>query len=364
MKQKLLQKITATNENIRTKARNLQQALNYAAVAASKVKESCAEDGNMRVSKGTYQSIVEEAEKKFSLDEGSIKVATVVNRLRTGRRLVAAGRGNVSPLVAVEAHFLEVILELATMRQPVTASGALNIINSMIASSNLQEEVILWKKTHGIRGENEGKLGNHYWVNFKKRHPEINSKKAVRFDSKRDDWCTYENFEKMYNGVYKAMVDARVAIELEEEVFVKVDGTITENEEESYGRKTKFLLTQPKYCLYVDEVGCNTSQKSDGNVGGQKFVVGANQRALIRVSHQDCHFTVLGFTNALGEAVCCVIILAGSEVRAKDVMGLQLWVLKQMGNVTTILEEDLHGPDEYYPYGPTCHTNGKVAETR
>jgi len=62
--------------------------------------------------------------------------------LRSGRRIVAAGRGDVSPLVAVEAHFLEVILELANMRQPVTASGAMNIINSMIASSELQEDVI------------------------------------------------------------------------------------------------------------------------------------------------------------------------------------------------------------------------------
>ena len=239
----------------------------------------------------------------------------------------------------------------------------MNIINSMIVSNNLQEELIAWKKKHGIKGDNEGKLGAHYWVNFKKRHPEINSKRAVRFDSKRDDWCTIENFEKMYKGVYAAMVDAKVAIQLEEEVFVKPDGTITEKEEESVGRKTKFLLTRPEYCLYVDEVGCNTSQKSDGNVGGQKFVVGTNQRALISASHQDCHFTVLGFTNALGEAVCCVIILAASEVRAKDVMGLQPWVTTQIGNVTTNLEENSHGPEKYYPYGPTCHVNGKVVET-
>jgi len=111
----------------------------------------------------------------------------------------------------------------------------MNIINSMIVSSNLQEELIAWKKKHGIKGDNEGKLGAHYWVNFKKRHPEINSKRAVRFDSKRDDWCTIENFEKMYKGVYAAMVDAKVAIQLEEEVFVKPDGTITEKEEESVG---------------------------------------------------------------------------------------------------------------------------------
>jgi hypothetical protein len=31
--------------------------------------------------------------------------------------------------------------------------------------------------------------------------------------------------------------------------------------------------------------------------------------------------------------------------------------------VTTNLEENSHGPEKYYPYGPTCHVNGKVVET-
>jgi hypothetical protein len=54
-----------------------------------------------------------------------------------------------------------------------------------------------------------------------------------------------ENFEKMYRGVYAALVNANVAIELEEEVFIRLDGTITEKEEESVGRKTRFVLTRP-----------------------------------------------------------------------------------------------------------------------
>ena len=65
--------------------------------------------------------------------------------------------------------------------------------------------------------------------------------------------------------------------------------------------------------------------------------------ALIRTSHQDCHFTVLGFTYALGEAVCCIIILAASEVQAKYVMGLQPWVTTEIGEMTTNLEENSHG---------------------
>jgi hypothetical protein len=90
-----------------------------------------------------------------------IKLRTVLNQLRSDRRIVATGRRNVSPLVAVEARFLEVALELACMHQPVTSASAMNDINSLIASSNLQQKLILWKKKHGIRGDNEGNLGSH-----------------------------------------------------------------------------------------------------------------------------------------------------------------------------------------------------------
>jgi hypothetical protein len=65
----------------------------------------------------------------------------------------------------------------------------------------------------------------------------------------------------MYAGVYGAKVSSRVTIELEEEVMVRLDGTITANKEEQAGRNTKYLLTRPEFVLFVDEVGCNTSKK-------------------------------------------------------------------------------------------------------
>jgi hypothetical protein len=161
----------------------------------------------------------------------------------------------------VEDHFLDVILQMAGMHQPLTAYGALNLINSMISSSNLQHSLIKWKEKHKIKGDENVKVGIRYWQNFRKCHPEINTKQAVRFDSKHDDRCTMENFEKMYKGVYAAMVKSNVAIQLPEKKMVMLDGRITENKEESAGRETKFILTHPEYVLFVDEVGCNTSQK-------------------------------------------------------------------------------------------------------
>jgi hypothetical protein len=166
----------------------------------------------------------------------------------------------------------------------------------------------------------------------------------------------------MYDHVSVAMVKSKVTIKLEEEVILRLDGTIMENEDESTGRKRKYILTHPELVFFVDEVGSNTSQQSNGNIGGQKFVVHQAQLALLRSSYANCHFTVLGFTNAKGEAVCCVIIFAGSEISGKHIMGLPPWV-DFIGDPEVDVAENSHGLDKYYPLGPTCWVSGKKIET-
>ena len=42
----------------------------------------------------------------------------------------------------------------------------------------------------------------------------VKAKKGVKFDSKRADWCTYQNFEAMYADIHKEMVMGKIAEEL------------------------------------------------------------------------------------------------------------------------------------------------------
>ena len=100
-------------------------------------------------------------------------------------------------------------------------------------------------------------------------------------------------------------------------MWVDAQGVIMEDKMVAVRQKTWYILTRPKMVFFVDEVGDNTSQKDDGNVGGQKFVVENNACALICSSYADSNFTILGFTNACRDAVCCAIILAMTEVEAK-----------------------------------------------
>jgi len=57
------------------------------------------------------------------------------------------------------------------------------------------------------------------------------------------------------------MVESGIAIELQDEVIVTVEGNITESPTNSWGRKAKYLLTRPELLFFVDEVSSNTSQK-------------------------------------------------------------------------------------------------------
>ena len=63
----------------------------------------------------------------------------------------------------------------------------------------------------------------------------------------------------------------------------------------------------------VDEVGSNISQRGDGHIGGQKYVCEIGTVPQNKVSHNDCHFTVLDFTALDGSPVLCMVIIAGVQ---------------------------------------------------
>jgi hypothetical protein len=84
----------------------------------------------------------------------------------------------------------------------------------------------------------------------------------MKFDSKRDDWCTKDNFARMYDDICKTMVEAGVTVELPEPVYLDKEGnTVLEDNPVRYRCKTKFKLTNLEKVIFIDEVGDNKSQK-------------------------------------------------------------------------------------------------------
>mmetsp|Transcript_25354 Transcript_25354/g.42136 ORF Transcript_25354/g.42136 Transcript_25354/m.42136 type:complete len:154 (+) Transcript_25354:120-581(+) len=75
----------------------------------------------------------------------------------------------------------------------------------------------------------------------------------------------------MYDLVYKEMGAARLLEELDEPVWMDLEGEVVATEAEAVGEKVTHDVKHPDYMLFVDEVGNNTNMKDDGNVGGEKL---------------------------------------------------------------------------------------------
>jgi hypothetical protein len=68
----------STKESKHSDIRRLQLALIHAATESFSIKQDAYKNGNSRVPKGAYKKIVEQAEKDFNLDAGSINMDTVL----------------------------------------------------------------------------------------------------------------------------------------------------------------------------------------------------------------------------------------------------------------------------------------------
>ena len=71
----------------------------------------------------------------------------------------------------------------------------------------------------------------------------------------------------MYDQVAEEMVDAKVATPFETPKWMDKAGNVVK-EEEAFGCKVTHDITNPDYCLVLDEVAGNINKKGDGNVGG------------------------------------------------------------------------------------------------
>ena len=88
------------------------------------------------------------------------------------------------------------------------------------------------------------------------------------------------------------MVDAGVAAELDEPVWMDRDGNEC-SESNAYGCKVTHKLVQPDMCICGDEVGGNLSMKGDGNEGGKLLLGQRGCVAQEKSSMRNRRFTMI-----------------------------------------------------------------------
>jgi len=144
----------------------------------------------------------------------------------------------------------------------------------------------------------------------------------------------------MYDNVYKRMVEAGIAKEVDEPI------------QHENGMSSKYVLTHPEYLIFVDETGCNTNQLNDGKVGGELYIMPKNvgDAAATAGATTDIHFTLLPFISGTGEPVLCAIIFKS------DLHVSQIPVSWKTGiNIT----QDANNINLVASGGPTCFYLGK-----
>ena len=159
--------------------------------------------------------------------------------------------------------------------------------------------------------------------------------------------------KEMYTEVYSHLAESGLAVKHPEPVWRNADGEVVD-EEQAVGLKSEYELIHPELVVFVDEVGSNTSQTKDGQVGGETYLCAADGRPQQRAATKDSHFTVMGFTTATGLPLMCAIIFAAAELKPE-------WALGFNSSAEWIGEEtEIENMEEgkVFPLGPAFSCNG------
>ena len=309
---------------------------------------------------GELKQIIERHKIKRNLEEVHIPEATIRMRVQRNHSIVHHDHhgGLQSPLLELDDTVVKVALMMARIRQCLSPSKGLALVNSLIDNQPIQQKLIEWKRK--FSSNSDGTVGYRYWRGLMKRNKHrLVSKRGQKYSLDRQNWTTYHNFLHMYEHTYEEMVSAGVAECLTEPLWVDENGNECE-EEDSCGCQVKYRLTHPDRCFVGDEVGGNISMKGDGHAAGKLLLGAPESVAYDRVSVTEKRFTMIGLTALDGSPVMCILIIAQKVKDLSIETGIDITV-----NPDGDPKDGDHyffnnsGPGKYFPGPPTCTFRGK-----
>ena len=291
-------------------------------------------------------------------DETKIYESTIRGREHR-KKLIVKSMGPASPMVDVEPVLVDLIIKMSAIRRCLTSTQCLHLANDLVAGTETEKKVIEFKENIYKKKYEKAELGQNYWKGFRRRWENVlTSKRGQKFALDRSSATTFTNIKKMYDEVYEAMTESGVARKLDNPIYMDREYNVT-SPGQSFGTECTHSIEHPNYCLVVDEVGSNLSQKGDGHVGGQKYVCARGTIPQVKVQHSERHFTLLGFTALSGEPVLCLIIISGVREHLNIETGIDP-TKPILGDVNdeTFIDQNF-GPGKLFPGGPTCKFGGK-----
>ena len=346
--------VGTTDENKQKKVDNIIAMKNDITLEYKRLK-----DKGEKLKRGQLKHLIEKHKLKRHLEDVHVPLTTIRKRVVRNKMIVmnAQNGGHTSPLASIDDVVVNIILMMARVRQCLSPSKGLSLVNSLIKDQPLQQDLINWKQkySHGV----DGKVGPAYWRAFMKRNrSRIVSKRGQKYTLDRQKWTTYANFLDMYYHCINEMVDAGIAEKYDEPKWLNMNGEEC-SEAEALGCKVTHKLCHPELCFVGDEVGGNLSMKGDGHAGGQKFLTGTGTVPYRKCSNSEKRFTLIGLTALDGQPVMCVLILKGNRRNLSVETGIDITVIPDGQEDNNSFFFVNTGPGKYFPGPPTCTFRGK-----
>ena len=99
----------------------------------------------------------------------------------------------------------------------------------------------------------------------------------------------------MYDHIGDELVDSGLANEREVDAWIDIGGNIVQ-ESNAFGCKVEHNIDKPDWVLVMGEVGGNTNQNGDGNVGGELQRCERGKITQRKINAKYKHYTVLVLT--------------------------------------------------------------------
>ena len=196
---------------------------------------------------------------------------------------------------------------------------------------------------------------------MKRNKSKIVGKRGQKYELNRQNWTNYNNFVQMYKHIINEIVDAWLAVQLDEPVWMNCEGNIC-HESEAFGYKVQHKIIHPKFCFCGDEIGGNILMKGDRHNGGELLLAEKGTIVQRKASASNRKFTLIRLTSFIGELVMCVTIIEGKLPNREIEAGVNIRV-QPNGKLTDsdfILKNS--GKKKHFLGGPECTSSGPMVQ--
>ena len=175
----------------------------------------------------------------------------------------------------VEVILVAYIIQAWSLNCPLSISKTIAIMNSFIIETAFEELVIAWKTKRGILNPNTDVplVGWKWWLLFKRRNPEIETKAGRKWARNRSDQCHDTPLQKMYNQLELGLIESGCCSRFEQPVHMDIKGWIVDNEADGYGRLVTIKYQRARNRFLIDETSDNAHGKDNCKRGGKQMVV-------------------------------------------------------------------------------------------